>query len=1063
MTLSDLAIKRPVFAWMLMSALIVFGAISLGRMGISQMPDIDFPVLDVRVSWDGAAPEFIETELVDQIEEKVIGVEGLKEIRSTVRQGSANIELEFTLDRDVDAALQEVQAALSQLRLPLNVDPPVIRKNSTENEPLMWIGVTWTGSLRELIAFCDNFLIDQFQIIPGVGEVALGGFAERNLRVWVDAEKLRRYELTVLDVQRALANDHVELAAGTIENERQEINVRTMGEGLSAEEVANLLITTRGGQPIYDTTIRLRDVARVEDGLTDIRRIARVNGKEQAAVSVGIRKQRGSNEIEIGDRVRAKMAELEAILPEGMEMQVNVDFTRFARQSVHYTQKELVIAGLLTALICYLFLGSWTSALNVILAIPTSIIGTFTILYFMGFTLNTFTLLGLALAIGIVVDDSIMILENIVRHFGMGKGKKRAAREGAREITFAAVAATVAVIAIFLPVAFMSGIIGKYFFQFGVTMTAAVALSLLEAITLTPMRCSQFMRPNPHPGWLTRVVDQGFGRLAEGYWTVLGLAMRARWAVLGGAVVLFGLSLLFYRGIRQEFVPPQDQNFVRIFMQTPVGSSLEFTDGKTREVEAILRRIPEVERFFTSVGGITGVPNQSFAAVTFVDKSKRSRSQDDLIQLLRRELGQVEGLRAIIQDLSTRGLTPRRSQPVEFNLRGLDYRELDRASQEIIRRLEATGLVTDLDTSYRAGMPELRIVPDREEAARRGVTMAEIGRAVNAAIGGLREGKFSNDGRRYDVRLRLEPTQRLQPEDITRLQVRTTFGELIPLADVVRLEEVPTVQTVTRVNRQRAISVTANLAPGVSQAAAIEAAERISREVLPPGYTFNLEGGAQTFAESFATLQFTLILGVIIAYMVLAAQFNSFVHPLTVLLALPFSITGALIALWATGLSLNLFSGIGIILLMGIAKKNSILLVEFANQIRQRDRLPSHESMLRAAPIRLRPILMTTLATIGAAVPLALSTGPGSETRVPMAVTVIGGMAVSTAFTLFVVPCAYSLLSRLEIRKSEAELAEDEAELRRDYISDRPLVRERSLGRDERGNKSEAAKEKEIL
>ncbi|MFQ3671736.1 MAG: efflux RND transporter permease subunit, partial [Verrucomicrobiia bacterium] len=577
----------------------------------------------------------------------------------------------------------------------------------------------------------------------------------------------------------------------------------------------------------------------------------------------------------------------------------------------------------------------------------------------------------------------------------------------------------------------------------------------------TPMRCSQFLRPNPNPNRLTRMVDLGFSKLAGGYWWVLGWAMRRRWLVLIGATVLFGISLLVYRGLRVEFVPPQDQNFVRLFMQTPTGSSLAATDAKTREVEAFLRSRPEVERFFVSVGGITGVPNQSFAAVTFVDKSKRAMSQDDLIQLFRRELGQIEGLRVTIQDLSTRGLTPRRSQPVEFNLRGLDYQELDRISREIIQRLERTGLVTDLDTSYRAGMPELRIVPDREAAALRGVTMAEIGRTINAAIGGLREGKFSNDGRRYDVRLRLEPEQRLTPEDVKRLQVRTTFGELIPLEDVVRLEEVPTVQTVSRINRQRAISVTANLAPGVSQAAAVEAAERISREVLPAGYSFNLEGGAQTFAESFATLQFTLVLGLIIAYMVLAAQFNSFIHPLSVLLALPFSLTGALLALWVTNQSISLFSGIGIILLMGIAKKNSILLVEFANQIRERDRLASHEAMLRAAPIRLRPILMTSLATIGAAVPLALSTGAGSETRVPMAVTVIGGMVVSTAFTLFVVPCAYSLLSRLELRKTEAEEAEDEAELRSDYRPDTPLPKQSRNTLDEGMTKSKRIKKQD--
>jgi len=1013
-TLAEISIRRPVFAWMLMAFLIVFGAISLGRLGVSLMPDIDFPVLDVRVQWEGAAPEIMEAELVDQMEQKLIAVEGIKEIRSSVRQGQASIEMEFHLNRDIDAAVQEVQAALSQVRLPLGVEPPVIRKNSTEADPIMWIGLSGTLPMRELVNFVDEFLVDQIQVIPGVGEVSLGGYSDRNLRVWVDSSKLRQNQLTILDVRQAIERQHVEIASGYIENEKQEINVRTLGEGISAQEVSDIVITHRGGQPIYDGAIRIGDVSRVEDGLNDIRRIARLTG--DPGVSIGIRKQRGANEVAVGKAVKAKINELNETLPEGMRLQINVDFTRFVEDAVLQTEEELIMAAIATAIICFLFLGNWSAALNIILSIPTSIMGTFIVLYFMGFTLNTFTLLGLALAIGIVVDDAIMVLENIVRHFHMKKSRVKASLDGAVEITFAAMAATIAVIAIFLPVAFMQGVIGKYFFQFGITITAAVALSLLEALTLTPMRCSQFLHESDKPNLIARTMDRLFNGFRSAYALLLGFALRFRWTVVIIALVIFGFSLNTMRQLRQEFVPSQDQNFIRMPMRMPSGSSLAFTDAKTKEVEEYLSKRPEVARYFASIGGLQGNPNQSFLAVTLVDKSERPISQADLINEFRRDLSKIPDVRISYQDLSSRGLTARRSQPVEFNLRGSDLDKLDEASKEIMRRLDETGLVVDTDNSYRTGMPELRIQPDREEASRRGVSMQSIGQTINTAIGGVREGKFTRDGRRYDVRIRLNPEERLTEEDVARLDVRNSFGELVSLAEVVDYEVVSTVQNISRVNRQRAISVTANLAPGASQSEALIAAENIAKEVLPSGYTFQLEGGAQTFQESFDTLYFTFILGVIVAYMVLASQFNSFIHPITILLALPFSITGASWALYLTDQSLNLYSAIGFILLMGIVKKNSILLVEFTNHKRYNENLDVRDALLAAGPIRLRPIIMTSLATIAAALPLALGVGAGAESRRPMALAIIGGVLVSTIFTLFVVPCAYSLFARLERR-----------------------------------------------
>ncbi|MEI6969997.1 MAG: efflux RND transporter permease subunit [bacterium] len=1009
MTLSEFSIRRPVFAWMLMFGLIVFGAISLNRMGISQMPDVDFPVLEVRVSWEGAAPEIMESELVDKIEQLVIAVDGVKEIRSNIQQGQATVTLEFDLKRDIDAALQEVQGALAELRLPLNVNPPVIQKNTTEGEPILRIGVAGTQSSREMVDYIETFLLDQLQVIPGVGEVGLFGLGQRNLRLWVNTKQLRDYELTILDLVQAIQQEHTEMAAGYIENANEEVNLRNMGEGLTVEQVADTPITHRGGQPIQDVTIRLKDVCRVEDGLTDVRRIVRTSGEPGAVI--GISKQRGANEVEVGRLVRARINELQKSLPKGMTLQVNADFTQPVEQAVKATQHELVVAAILTALICFLFLGTWSSGFNIILAIPTSIIGTFSILYFAGFTLNTFTLLGLALAIGIVVDDAIMVLENIVRHFDMGKGKVKAAEVGSREIIFAAIATTAAVVAIFLPVAFMSGVIGRFFFQFGVTMAAAVALSLLEAVTLTPMRLSVMMsHRKKEAGWLERNSGAAFGWLSHVYARVLPLALRWRWAVLAGALLIFGSSLWLGTVLRREFVPPQDQSYIGVNLRAPVGSSLALTDARVREVEAYFKTRPEILRYFTMVGS----GGQGNMGLTLVDRKKRNKTQAELTDVFRRDLQSIKGLRISFQDMSTRGLTAQhRSQPVEFNIRGSDYAVLESTARNMTARLEKTGLVTDLDNNYRTGMPEARIVPDRQAAAARGVTMEDIGRTVNAAIGGIRQGKFTRDGRRYDVRLRLAPEDRLSAEDVKDLTVRNSYGELIPLGSVVRLESAKTLQNISRVNRQRSISVTANLATGASQAKAIGEAEKISRELLPPGYTFHLQGGAQTFTESSGGLWFAFVLGILVAYMVLASQFNSFVHPFTVLLALPFSITGALITLWVTNQSLNLYSAIGIILLMGIVKKNSILLVEFINRKRA-EGMPLTEAIMTAAPIRLRPILMTSAATIAAAAPIALGIGTGAETRQPMALAIIGGVFVSTLFTLIVVPCAYFLMARLE-------------------------------------------------
>ncbi len=1023
MNLPEIAIRRPVFAWMLMAALILFGLIAASRMGVSQLPDVDFPVVTVRVDYPGAAPEVIETNVVDIIEDAVMTVEGVHSVSSTSRYASASISIEFDLSRSIGDALQEVQnkVAAAQRSLPTDIEPPVISKSNPEDQPILWMSVTSDRqSPRELMRYVKDTLKDRFSSVAGVGEIALGGYVEPNLRVWIRGSALDRYDLAVTDVVNAIKSEHSELPAGQIITGSKEYDVRTLGEVKTAKEFGHIVINQRGGQPVY-TRILLNQVAEIEDGLDDIYRISRANGER--AVGIGIRKQRGSNAVAVAHAVKERMAEVAKQLPQGMQINVNFDTTKFIEESVDEFKYALVLSALVTALVCWLFLGSWTATFNVILAIPTSIIGTFIVLYFFGFTLNTFTLLGLSLAIGIVVDDAIMVLENIVRHREQGENRVQAALVGAREITFAAMAATLAVVAIFLPVAFMTGVMGKFFFQFGITITVAVMLSLLEALTLTPMRASQFVKVGSRTTRIGRAADFSFRAVAALYRKLLAIALDHPWLVISSSLIFFALSFGSLNFINKEIMPAQDQSTFIVRAQTPIGSSMEYTDSMMRDAEKFLASRPEIRRYMVAVGGF-GAGGQSNLANIFVSMRPKGErgidpqaghelSQQELMAVTRQALHKL-GLKVSVQDMSQRGFSASRGFPVEFAVQGREWDKLVAYSDTIIEKLNASGLVTDADSDYLLGKPEIQIIPDRARAAERGVSIQAISQTVNVMVGGVVAGQYSSEGHRYDVRVRLREQELDRMDQIKRLHVRNNRGERIPLSEVVQVREGMGLAQINRQDRERSIKIFANVQTGKSQQEALARAEAIAREVLPPGYRLRFVGGSQSFQESFASLWFVLLLGVVVSYMVLASQFNSFIHPVTVLMALPFSVSGAFLTLLAFGHSLNIFSFIGLILLMGIAKKNSILLVDFTNQVRARGGMTVRAALLEACPVRLRPILMTSFATIAAALPLALALGPGAELRAPMAIAVIGGVLVSTLLTLFVVPCVYELLARFE-------------------------------------------------
>ncbi len=1026
MKLSDAAIQKPVFAWMLMAALLVFGGLGFQNLGVSQMPDVDFPQVTVQLSLEGASPETMETDVVEIVEDACMAVEGIVDISSTSQQGRATVTLEFQVGRDIDAALQETQTkvAQAQRRLPKALDPPVVTKSNPEDQPILWIGVSGTRTPSELADIARFQVREHIQTLPGVGEIFFGGYRERSLRVWLDAARLDARGVTATDVVQALARQHVELPAGRLEGAERELNVRLRGEANSVASFRGLTVAERDG-----AVIRLGDVATVEDGLEDRRVIARNNGAP--AIGLGIRKQRGANAVEIAHAVRERLVELRKGLPEGVDARVTFDTTAPVEESIHEIVLTLILAVLLTALVCWLFLGSMSSTFNVLLSIPTSLVGTFAVMHFLGFTLNTFTLLGLSLAVGIVVDDAIMVLENIFRRAESGEGRVRAAIAGAREISFAALAATAAIVAIFLPVAFMKGIVGKFFFQFGVTISVAVLLSLLEALTLTPSRCSQFLSVGHRTTRFGRAVERAFDGLARAYGRSLPWVLRARWLIVLAGLGLFGASFLFLGSLRRELTPSEDLGRTVARVTLPVGSSIDATEAEMLECERILLARPEVENVFFSIGGgqSLGLVNTGILNVTLVPRSERSITLQQFMAEMRPKLDRGRARRVSFQDLSQQGFTARRGFPVEIALRGPDWGALGAASNLTLDRMRASPLFVDVDSDYRAGMPETQIVPDRDRATLAGVSVEDLAQTVNVLVGGVRAGTWEDRGRRYDVRVRLVSGQRSRERDLDLLRVRARDGTLVPLSSLVDVRTTESLFAITRRGRERAISVTANVPAGVSQATAVTQAQALAYEALgkAPGFSVALSGQSQALEESFRELTFALIFGVVVAYMILASQFNSFVHPITVLMALPFSLTGALAALWLTGLSLNLYSFIGLVLLMGIVKKNSILLVDFTNQRRVQGGLSSREALIEACPTRLRPILMTSIATLAAAVPAAIAVGPGGEVRQPMAVAVIGGVTVSTFLTLFVVPAMYSLFDSLGRRLTKHGDHEQEA------------------------------------
>ena len=1009
----DLFIRRPILTWMLILSLVVFGLLGYTRLGVDQFPKMEYPVVTVNAQFEGANPEVMEEDVTDVLEEYLNAIAGVRSLRSTTTQGGASVAVEFELDRDIEVAAQDVRDKVARARyqLPRDLDPPVVDKVNPADHPILWVPLHSDRPAVEVSEYLRKQVKPRLETIDGVAAILVFGRRDRNIRIWLDGEELRARGLAATDVLAAIRREHVEIPGGLVESDAIEYSVKTDAEFRSIEELGGLIIAEVDGAPVL-----LRDVARVEDGSEDVRTHARYDGR--MALGVGISKQSGGNTVAITDEVRARISKMQALLPGGMRFKEGeglADFSVAIRESIQETLFALQLGAVLATFTVFGFLRRWRPTLIVGISIPFSLISTFGVMWIFDYTLNTMTLLAMTLAVGVVIDDAIVVLENIERHREQGESSREAASKGTKQVAFAATAATISIAAVFVPVVFARGIVGSFLSEFGATVASAVMLSLVIALTLTPMLAARIpaAKERAH-GSIYHRLEQGFDWLESQYKAVLFWALSHRAATLGIAFLSLVAAAGFGSRLGSEFFPPADTGRIFVRMETPPGTSADATLEIMKMNERWALAQPEVAGAFSAIGlggsRGDGQPTEGVMFIVLKHKSERERGALELIREGRRVMSAIPGQKVRIFDLS--GMMSTRSGEFSFDLQGdLDLETLDTLADRMISELDARGGYVDLNKSLKLGRPEIRVIPDREKAAALGVDATTLARTVQAMIGGLDVATFKEAGSRYDIRVRLDEKDRRDPSAIERLYVRTRDGGVVELRNLVRVEKGAAPAAITRVDRHRSVEIGGNL-EGKKLDEAIAEAREIAAEILPEGVNLALAGQAEAFAEGSEQLTLAIGLAILVIYMVLAAQFESLVHPLTVMLALPLAMVGALGGLYLWGMTINLFSMIGIILLFGLVTKNSILLVDYANQLRS-EGMDKLEAMRTAAPIRMRPVLMTALSMILGVTPAALGIGPGAETRAPMAVATGCGMISSTLLTLVVVPVFYLVLDDL--------------------------------------------------
>jgi hydrophobic/amphiphilic exporter-1 (mainly G- bacteria), HAE1 family len=1012
--LARLCVRRPVFASVLVLALVVVGGVGYSRLGTDRYPKVDFPTISVLTRLDGAAPEEVETEITDKIEESINTIAGIDELQSTSAEGISQILVTFILEKNVDVAAQEVRDKVSRVLgdLPKGIDPPVVEKLDPDATPILSVSLTGKRSLRETTEFADKVFRRQIESINGVGQVTILGGRSRRINVLLDAERLKAYGLSAVDVLRTLQTQNVKIPGGTLKAGANEATVRVYGRVVHPRELESVVITEKNGLPI-----RIGDVAVIEDGVEDAKTVAAKDGVPTVVLSV--RKQSGTNTIEVVDRVKERLAELAPQLPAGYSFEIVRDQSQFILAAVHTVQEHLLVGGFLAALVVLLFLGNLRSTLIAAVAIPTSIVATYALMYAMGFTLNVLTLLALTLAVGIVIDDAIVVLENIFRFIEEKKvAPFQAAIDATKEIGLAVLATTLSLVAVFLPVAFMGGIVGRFMNSFGLTMAFAILVSLLVSFSLTPMLSARVLRRDPKRAEKGGSKERGFYRFVDrAYLAMLRWSMGHRWAI----VLICGLALVsvipLFMKVPKNFLPYDDESQFEVNFRAPEGTSLEATGLLGTRIARDIQKLPGVVSTLTTVAGdAKRTPNVGSVYVKLSGVEKRKESQTTVMNLVRTEVLPSFADQKLRTDVSyvnafSGGV---KNTEIMFVVNGPDLKRLAEISDALQKKLEKVPGIVDVDSSLIFGKPEIGVTVARSKASDLGVSVADVAETLRILVGGEKASAFDDGGEQYDVWLQARPEDRTDRSTLRRFNVPSSRLGGVPLDDVTSVRPGTGPSEINRLNRRRQVTIFANMLPGYSSQNAIDVLVKETKAMnLDPAYTTRFIGRSKEQGRAAQNFLLAFGLSFIFMYLILAAQFESWLHPITILVALPLTVPFALLAILVFGQSVNIFTSLGILVLFGVVKKNGILQVEFANQLRERG-MDRDAAIVEASRERLRPILMTTLAFVAGMLPLVVSSGPGAGTNRAIGSVIAGGQTMALLLTLLATPVAYSLFDDVQ-------------------------------------------------
>ncbi len=1004
MTLPEFCIKRPVFATVLSLIILLVGLISYQRLSIREYPRIDEPVVSVSTTYRGASAEVVESQVTKILEDSLSGIEGVEIMTSQSRSERSQINVRFRLSRDPDSAAADVRDKVSRVRgrLPDAVDEPVIAKVEADSQPVIYIAVE-AGAQTPLQAsdYVARYIKPRLSVLPGAADVRIFGERQVSMRVNIDRTRLAGYKLTVQDVEDAIRRQNAEIPAGRIESTTREFTVVAETDLQTPDQFSQIIVANVGGYPV-----RIRDLGTVVIGALDERTISRYGGKP--SLNIGVIKQAVANPLELSKGVRAEVDKINQNLPPGMKLVVSYDTSVFIDRSIASVFRTIGEAIILVVLVIFFFLRSLRATIIPIVTIPVSLIGAFALMYLFGFTINTLTLLAMVLAIGLVVDDAIVVLENIFRHIEAGMGRIEAALQGAREISFAVIAMTLTLASVFAPLAFATGRTGRLFIEFALTLAGAVLVSGFVALTLTPMMCSLLLRHQPEHSWIYNKIEAGFDAFTNGYRRLLSALLRARWIVgLVWLATLIGGGVLFMT-LKSELSPTEDRGVIFGLVTAPQGSTPQYTSDQLRPIEAFYAQVPEAHAY-TAISGFPTVVDGN-AILRLKPWEERTRKQQQIADELRPKFASIPGALAFPINPPSLG-QGFRSTPIEYVIMSqVPYAELQRVVDRFLDEARKIPGVQNLQIDLRLNTPEVRVNINRDKLGDVGVNVDTVGRTLETMLGGRQVTRFKRDGEQYDVVVQVASLDRASPADISEIYVRARDGGMVQLANLVHVKEGVAPQSLNHFNRLRAVKVTGTLAPGFTIDDALKELDAAAKRSLPPTAQTGLDGQSREFRASGSEIYFVFVLALLFIYLVLSAQFESFVSPFVIMLSVPLSMTGALFALWLTGGTLNIYSQVGLITLVGLITKHGILIVEFANQLRVKGEDPM-SAVIDSATLRLRPILMTTGAMVLGAVPLALSTGAGAESRTQIGWVIVGGMSFGTLLTLFVVPVAYTLLA----------------------------------------------------